>query len=68
MAKIIDVGIQNGDVNYILKIRCIDGINGIVFFIVRRSGGKFAATASVGFAKGLRRTLFEKYRCSLLQI
>lgn len=60
MAKIIDVGIQNGDVNYILKIGALMVLMALFSLLFGVLAGKFAATASVGFAKGLRRTLFEK--------
>ncbi len=60
MSKIIDVGIKNGDTNYILKIGVLMIIMALSSLLFGVLAGKFAATASVGFSKGLRKTLFEK--------
>ncbi len=60
MAKIIDVGIANRDVAYVLKtgllmIAC--ALCSLFFGVI---SGRFAAVASLGFAKNLRRRLFAK--------
>ena len=60
MSKIIDVGIKNSDTNYILKIGALMILMALFSLLFGVLAGKFAATASVGFAKGLRKTLFEK--------
>ncbi|NLB78845.1 MAG: ABC transporter ATP-binding protein [Clostridiaceae bacterium] len=60
MSKIIDVGIKNGDTNYILKIGGLMILMALSSLFFGVFAGKFAATASVGFSKGLRKTLFEK--------
>lgn len=60
MSKIIDVGIKNSDTNYILKIGALMILMALFSLLFGVLAGKFAATASVGFSKGLRKTLFEK--------
>lgn len=60
MSKIIDVGIKTADVNYILKIGALMILMALLSLLFGVFSGKFAATSSVGFAKGLRKTLFEK--------
>ena len=60
MSKIIDVGIKNSDTGYILKIGALMILMALFSLLFGVLAGKFAATASVGFSKGLRKTLFEK--------
>ena len=60
MSKIIDVGIKNSDTNYILKIGALMILMALFSLLFGVLAGKFAATASVGFSKRLRKTLFEK--------
>lgn len=60
MSKIIDVGIKNSDTGYILKIGALMILMALFSLLFGVLSGKFAATASVGFSKGLRKTLFEK--------
>lgn len=60
MAKIIDVGIQNGDVNYILKIGILLIISAILSLTFGMLSGKFAAKASAGYSKNLRKAMFYK--------
>lgn len=60
MAKIIDVGIANRDVAYVLKtgaLMIVCALFSLGFGVV---SGRFAAVASLGFAKNLRRRLFAK--------
>lgn len=60
MSKIIDFGVEKGDINYVVKM----GI--LMFFMAALSltfgalSGKYAAKASTGFAKNLRKGLFSK--------
>ena len=60
MAAVIDKGVNVGDMNYVLKM----GLLMIVVAFVSLAGGalcgKYAAIASSGFARNLRRALFEK--------
>lgn len=59
MAKIIDIGIANNDINYIIfngLLILVLNILGIVFAI---SGQKFAAIASMGVGRDVRNDIFE---------
>ena len=60
MASVIDYGVNVGDMNYVVKM----GLLMIVVAFVSLAGGalcgKYAAVASSGFARNLRRALFEK--------
>ena len=60
MASVIDKGVNVGDMNYVVKM----GLLMIVVAFVSLAGGalcgKYAAIASSGFARNLRKALFEK--------
>lgn len=58
MAKIIDVGIKNNDVGYILKMGGIMVALGITGFSVVLIAQYFAAQASQGFGTALRNDMF----------
>ena len=58
MAKIIDVGIQNSDLNYIFKIGVILVFSAILSLTFGMLSGRYAAKASAGFAKNLRKGMF----------
>lgn len=58
MASIIDVGMANGDIPYILKIGLILVIAALISLAFGALSGKYAAKASSGFAKNLRQDLF----------
>ena len=60
MARIIDVGIQNGDVNYILEMGIALIISAILSLVFGMLSGRFAAKASAGYAKNLRKAMFHK--------
>ena len=60
MAKIIDVGIQNGDVKYILEIGGLLIVSAILSLTFGMLSGRFAAKASAGYAKNLRKEMFHK--------
>ena len=60
MAKIIDVGIQNGDVKYILEVGGLLIISAILSLTFGMLSGRFAAKASAGYAKNLRKEMFHK--------
>ena len=60
MAKIIDVGIQNGDVKYILKVGGLLIISAILSLTFGMLSGRFAAKASAGYAKNLRKEMYHK--------
>lgn len=60
MAKVIDIGIANSDMNYIIKI----GLAMIVFALLTMMSGiisaRCSARASTGLARNLRKAIFEK--------
>lgn len=60
MARIIDVGIQNGDVNYILEMGIALILSAILSLVFGMLSGRFAAKASAGYAKNLRKAMFHK--------
>lgn len=60
MAKIIDVGINGGNVSYIIQMGTILILCAILSLIFGMLSGKFAAKASAGFAKNLRKAMFYK--------
>ena len=60
MSKIIDIGIPNNDINYILKIGILLTISAIMSLAFGMLSGRFAAKASSGFAKNLRKAMFYK--------
>ena len=60
MSKIIDIGIPNNDINYILKIGILLTISAIMSLAFGVLSGRFAAKASSGFAKNLRKAMFYK--------
>ena len=60
MAMVIDNGVNVGDMNYVLKM---GGLMIVVAFISLTGGGlcgKYAAIASTGFSRNLRKAMFEK--------
>ena len=60
MASVIDKGVNVGDMNYVVKM---GALMILVAFISLAGGalcGKYAAVASSGFARNLRKALFEK--------
>lgn len=59
MAAIIDTGIANGDKNYIVKMCMLLIALGIIGLICSITAQFFSAKAAVGFATGLRHSLFE---------
>lgn len=60
MARIIDVGIQNGDVHYILEMGVLLIIAAILSLTFGMLSGRYAAKASAGYAKNLRKAMFYK--------
>ena len=60
MARIIDVGIQNSDIRYILEMGILLIISAIMSLIFGMLSGRFAAIASAGYAKNLRKEMFHK--------
>ena len=60
MARIIDIGIQNNDIHYILEMGILLIISAIMSLAFGMLSGKFAAKASAGYAKNLRKAMFHK--------
>lgn len=58
MAFLIDKGILQSDMDYIKKISVLLVVCCIVSLILGALSGKFAASASAGFAKNLRRDMY----------
>lgn len=60
VAKIIDIGIANGDTGYIVKMCLVMVASGIVGLASAVTAQYFAAKAAVGFASRLRSALMQK--------
>ena len=60
MAKIIDVGIMNGDMAYIIKLGALLVLLAVVALFFGAKGGQLAGVASSGYAKNLRHDIFYK--------
>lgn len=58
MAKIIDTGIKNQDLNYILKMGAVLVLLGVIGLACSLTAQYFAARAAVGFGAAVRRDLF----------
>ena len=58
MAAIIDIGITNKDISFTVKVGLILAGTAILSLIFGTLSGKFAASASAGFAKNLRQDMF----------
>ena len=62
MAKIIDVGIMNGDMAYIIKLGALLVLLAVVALFFGAKAGQLAAVASSGYAKNLRHDIFYKIK------
>lgn len=60
MAKIVDVGIGQRDVQYTVKMGLLMAFMALFSLLCGALGGKFAAQAGMGFAKNVRKKLFDK--------
>jgi len=60
MSKIIDIGIPNKDFNYVLRTGALMVLMALFSLLFGVLSGRFAAIASMGFAKGIRKELFDK--------
>lgn len=60
MAKIVDVGIGNSDVSYTIKMGLLMVCMALISLGCGSLGGRFAAVAGMGFAKNVRKKLFDK--------
>ena len=59
MASIIDKGVEAGNMMHVIKIGGIMIVMAMFSLTFGALAGKYAASASTGFAKNLRRTMFE---------
>ena len=60
MAKIIDVGIADADVAYVVKVGLLMILMAVVSMACGALSGRFAAVAATGFSKNVRKRLFDK--------
>lgn len=60
MAKIVDIGIANRNLDYILKMGAMMIIMTLASLILGALAARFASVASSGFAKEIRRNMFYK--------
>ncbi len=60
MAKIIDVGIAGGDMEYVFTVGGMMMLMAMLALVFGAVAGRFAAVAAMGFAKNLRHGLFGK--------
>ena len=60
MAKIIDVGIMNGDIGYIIRIGIALVALAMVSLFFGAKAGQLGAIAAAGYAKNLRHDIFYK--------
>lgn len=59
MASIIDNGIDKGDMNHIYKVGAVMLVVALIGLFAGVMGGKYGARASTGFARNIRRGMFE---------
>lgn len=59
MASIIDNGIDKGDMNHIYKVGTVMMVVALIGLFAGVMGGKYGARASTGFARNIRRGMFE---------
>lgn len=59
MASIIDKGVESGNMMHVIKIGGIMIVMAMLSLTFGTLAGKYAASASTGFAKNLRKTMFE---------
>lgn len=60
MANIIDVGITNGDMGYIIRLGLLLVVMAMLALFFGAKAGQLAAVASAGYAKNLRHDIFYK--------
>lgn len=60
MASIIDKGVNAGDLNHIIKVGGLMIVIAAIGLIGGLAGGVLAAKAATGFAKNLRKAMFER--------
>lgn len=59
MAKIVDVGLANGDIGYIVKVGLLMLACAALALIFGMAAGKTAAKSATGFSKNLRKAMYD---------
>lgn len=59
MALIIDNGVEKNNIQYVIKIGCLMAAMAIGSLVFGVLAGKFAAKASTGFARNLRKAMYD---------
>ncbi len=60
MADLVDYGIDKGEMNYIIKLGILLAVFAFMSLVFGMLSGKYAAYASAGFAKNLRKDMYYK--------
>lgn len=60
MAKIVDVGLANGDMNYVVKVGIAMLVAAFLALYFGIAAGKTAAKASTGYSKNLRKAMYDQ--------
>lgn len=60
MANIIDIGIKNSDMEYVVKTGLVLLVMAMMSLFFGATGARFAATAATGLSKNLRSDIFKK--------
>lgn len=60
MASIIDKGVEVGDINHIYKMGAAMVVVALLGLFAGLMGGKYGSRASAGFARNLRKAMFER--------
>jgi len=60
MAKIVDIGISNRDLDYILKMGTLMIIMAVTSLVMGALAARFSSIAGTGFAKEIRKNMFYK--------
>ncbi len=58
MSKIIDIGLANGDISYIVKMGAVMVLFALLSLVFGAAAARMAAQAAAGFAKGIRKKVF----------
>lgn len=59
MASIIDKGVETGDIHHIYKVGAMMGVLALCGLWAGVMGGKYASRASTGFARNLRKAMYD---------
>ena len=59
MAKVLDKGLLNGDIQYVLKIGALMFIIACLSMLFGVLGGKYSSDAAVGFSANIRQDIYE---------